>query len=260
MRLKDKTAIITGSSRGIGKEIAILFAQEGAEIVLNDIIMDYDLSSNNSLMDLMGQIKNLGRRCAYVKADVSQELEVNHLVQKTVSEFGKIDILINNAGISPKKEGKKVPIFQLDKEEWDHVFAVNMDGVFLCSKAVLPYMMQNKGGKIINISSMDGKTGGFSVSAHYAASKAAVITFTKTLAREAAPYGIYVNCIAPGCIATEMLLNRPKEIIDSYNQYIPLGRIGKTSEVATVALFLATDASSYITGATIDVNGGWIMD
>jgi 3-oxoacyl-[acyl-carrier protein] reductase len=187
-------------------------------------------------------------------------MEVDHLVQKTISELGGIDILINNAGISPKKEGKKVPIFQLDKEEWDHVFAVNMDGVFLCSKAVLPYMMGKKGGKIINISSMDGKTGGFSVSAHYAASKAAVITFTRTLAREAAPYGVHVNCIAPGCIATEMLLNRPREILDSYNQFIPLGRIGKTSEVAAVALFLASEASSYITGATIDVNGGWLMD
>ena len=168
--------------------------------------------------------------------------------------------MINNAGISPKKDGRKVPILELDEGEWERVFAINIGGVFLCSKLLLPYMIQNRYGRIINISSVDGKTGGFySVSAHYAASKAAVIAFTKSLAREVAPYGINVNCIAPGCIETEMLMNRPKEILEFYTQHIPLGRIGKASEVASVALFLAGDASSYITGATIDVNGGWIM-
>jgi 3-oxoacyl-[acyl-carrier protein] reductase len=255
MQLRNRRAIITGSSKGIGKEIALLFAREGADIVLNS-----SSSSEESLRDLIKEIRDMGRRCIYVRADVSKKPDADSLIERTITELGSIDILVNNAGISPKKDGKKVPIMALEQKEWDRVFAVNVGGVFLCSRAVLPHMMRNGKGKIINISSMDGKTGGFySVSAHYAASKAAVITFTKTLAREAAPYGIHVNCIAPGCIATEMLLNRPKEILDSYSQYIPLGRIGNTSEVASVALFLATDASSYITGATIDVNGGWVM-
>ena len=255
MQLRNKKAIITGSSKGIGKEIALLFAREGADIVLNS-----SSSSEDSLQDLIREIRDIGRRCIYVRADVSKKPDVDSLIERTISELGSIDILVNNAGISPKKNGKKVPIIELEQKEWDHVFAVNVGGVFLCSRAVFPHMIKNRNGKIINISSMDGRTGGFySVSAHYAASKAAVITFTKTLAREAAPYGIHVNCIAPGCIATEMLLNRPKETLDSFNQYIPLGRIGNTSEVASVALFLATDASSYITGATIDVNGGWVM-
>jgi 3-oxoacyl-[acyl-carrier protein] reductase len=255
MQLRNKKAIITGSSKGIGKEIALLFAREGADVVLNS-----SSSSEESVRDLIKEIKEIGRRCIYVRADVSEKPDVDSLVERTISHLGAVDILVNNAGISPKKNGNKVPIVEMEQKEWDRVFAINVGGVFLCSRAVLPHMMKNRNGKIINISSMDGKTGGFySVSAHYAASKAAVITFTKTLAREAAPYGIHVNCIAPGCIATEMLLNRPKEVLDSFNQYIPLGRIGNTSEVASVALFLATDASSYITGATIDVNGGWVM-
>lgn len=256
MQLKNKTAIITGSSKGIGKEIALLFAKEGADIVINS-----SSSSEGSLRDLIEEIKETGRRCIYIRADVSKKPEVDLLVQRTLSELGSINILINNAGISPKKEGRKVPIIELQQEEWNRVFAVNMDGVFLCSKAVLPHMMKNKEGRIINISSMDGKTGGFySVSAHYAASKAAIIAFTKTLARESAPYGINVNCIAPGCIVTDILMNRPNELLDLYLQNIPLKRFGKTSEIASVALFLASSASSYITGATIDVNGGWVMD
>jgi 3-oxoacyl-[acyl-carrier protein] reductase len=261
MAVRNKRVLITGSARGIGKEMAILFAREGADIVLNDIVPERQIDTETPLRYLFEMIKGTGRRCIYVYADVSKHGDVTRLAEKVVSEFGGIDILINNAAISPKKEGRKVPILELDEREWEEVFAINIGGVFLCSKLLLPYMIQNRYGRIINISSMDGKTGGFySVSAHYAASKAAVIAFTKTLAREVAPYGINVNCIAPGCIATEMLLNRPKEILESYIQHIPLGRIGKASEVASVALFLSSEASSYMTGTTIDVNGGWIMD
>ena len=260
MPLKNKTAVITGSSRGIGKEIALLFAKGGANIVLNGVQVDSNSPQTNALSDTIRKIASFNKNCIYVQADISKVSEVNKLVDRSISTFGKIDILVNNAGISPKHNGKRVPIVDLEKAEWDRVLDINLGGVFLCTRAVLPHMIKRRYGKIVNISSVDARTGGYgSVSAHYAASKGAVITFTKTIAGETAAYGINANCIAPGAVETEMMLDRPKEILERIRKNIPVKRFGKAIEIAQTALFLASDTSNYITGVTLDVNGGRLM-
>jgi 3-oxoacyl-[acyl-carrier protein] reductase len=172
-----------------------------------------------------------------------------------VKEFGRIDILVNNAGIC-----QVTPVDQIEEKDWDRMFAVNVKGVFLCSKAVMGFMMKQKSGKIINLGSLAGKVGGIATGAHYAATKAAVLCFTKSLAKFLGPHGIRVNALAPGVIETDMTRMITGGDWRNFLATIPLGRIGDVKEVAKVAVFLASDDSSYLTGETIDINGGQFMD
>ena len=248
MRLKDRVSIVTGAARGIGKAIALEFAREGAQVAVFDLIAD-------QATKVTEQIRAMGRKSIAVGMDISKSAEVNGAIQKVLKEFGRIDILVNNAGIC-----QEAPIEAITEEDWDRVFAVNMKGVFLCSKAVMGTMKRQKSGKIINFGSIAGKVGGIIAGAHYSATKAGVMCFTKSLARELAPFGVNVNAIAPGVIETAMTQMLTKGDWEQFQRIIPLGRIGTVEEAAKVALFLACDDSSYITGEIIDLNGGQLMD
>lgn len=248
MRLKDKTAIITGSADGIGKAIAIRFAKEGASVVICDI--------NERLGKSVARLLNKkNQRAIFVKCDVSIQEEVNQVIKENLSHFKRIDILVNNAGIM-----NNYPIEKLKAGDWDRTMAINLRGAFLFSKAVIPYMRREKSGKIINISSLAGKTGGIMVGIDYSTSKGGILAFTKSLARELAPYNINVNAICPGTTKTGLIKKFTNKERNKLLRKIPLGRLGKPADIASCALFLASDESSYITGATIDVNGGLLMD
>ncbi|MEM2210295.1 MAG: 3-oxoacyl-ACP reductase FabG [Nitrososphaerales archaeon] len=248
MKLKGRVAIVTGAGRGIGRAIAITLAREGANIVVNDI----DLQAAEETVKI---IKAMGYEALAIKADVSNKNEVDSMIKKTLEAFGRIDILVNNAGIF-----SSTLIENITEQQWNRIMDVNLKGVLLCSQAVIKTMKNQRFGKIVNITSLAGKVGGIFSGADYAASKAGVICLTKSLAKQLAPYGINVNAIAPGVIETDMTKYWPKEVKESFLKQIPLGRFGKPEEVAEVVLFLVSDASNYITGEIIDVNGGYLMD
>lgn len=243
--LKEKVGIVTGAGSGIGKAIAKKLAQEGCNLVANDI-------NETSLNNVVNEIQSLGYRAIGIKADVANKTEVELLVKTTIQKYGKIDLLVNNAGIYPAS-----PVTELKEEEWNRVIDVNLKGVFICSQEVVKYMIKQKSGAIVNIGSVDGKEppGG---NAHYSAAKAGVMNITKTFALELAKYGIRVNCVAPGWVATPNILanDRWKMIINK----IPIGRLAKVEEIADGVLFLLSDSSSYITGEILDINGGLMMD
>ena len=253
MKLKDKVAIITGGNKGIGRAISLAFADEGADIVIADIIATKEVSN---------EIRNKGRRELVVKTDVSRAKEVDNMVQKCLEKFGKIDILVNNAGVL-----SVAPIIELDEKEWDRNMDINAKGVFLCCKTVAKQMIkQGEGGKIINISSLCGKIG-CRYLGHYCASKFAVIGLTKTLALELAPYHINVNAVCPGVVETDMLIREYQSIAKLENTTveelrknvlptIPLGRLSQPEDVAKVVVFLASPDSDYMTGQAINVTGG----
>ncbi|MCC7429505.1 3-oxoacyl-[acyl-carrier-protein] reductase [bacterium] len=244
MLLKDKVAIVTGSTRGIGKEIACDFAREGAKIVVT--------GTNEEKLKLTSEeIASMGCEVLCVKADVSSFEQAKNLVETTISKFGRVDILVNNAGIT-----RDNLIARLTEEDWDIVLAVNLKGVFNCSKAVTRIMMKQRIGKIINITSVVGVTGNAGQS-NYAASKAGMIGFSKSLAKELASRNITVNCVAPGFIETEMTseLANTEALLNS----IPLKRTGKTIEIAKLVTFLASENADYITGEVIHVDGGMAM-
>jgi len=244
-RLKGKIALVTGSTKGIGKAIAFELAKEGANVVIN--------SRNQSEADkVTHQIHDqVGVKTLALRTDVSNIEEVKTLMKKTVDYFGRIDILINNAGVF-----EICPFLQISEDTWDKIIDINLKGTFLCSKLALPIMVKQKSGVIINMSSMAAKTGGILPVAHYAASKAGIIALTKALAREFAPYGIRVNAVAPGVIKTKMAESQAEE----KRKIIPLGNLGEPEDVAKTVSFLASDDASYITGEVIDVNGGLVMD
>jgi 3-oxoacyl-[acyl-carrier protein] reductase len=243
--LKDRVAIVTGSSRGIGKSIALAFAREGAHIVLNGW-----RTSLQRLKTLAREIETQRVKTLIVRGDVSRAKGVHELIQKTLERFERIDILVNNVGISPLAS-----IEQMTEKEWDEVIRINLKSTFLCSKMVFPYMKKQRSGVILNLSSGSAKSGG--VGAHYAASKGAISTFTKSLAFEGAPLGIRAVAIAPGPIETEMAesLFKPerKQFLESI---IPLGRLGKPEEIAEAAVFLCSDEASFITGEIVEIDGG----
>jgi 3-oxoacyl-[acyl-carrier protein] reductase len=243
--LKDKIAVITGSSRGIGRSMARAFAREGAHVVLNG-----RRTSSRLLTELAKELESEGVHTLIVKGDVGTAAVAHRLIQKTLDRFGRIDILVNNAGISPSAS-----IEEITEAEWDDVFKTNLKSTFLCSKMALASMKKRGSGVILNISSGSAKSGG--VGAHYAASKAGVSTFTKSLSFEGAPYSIRANAISPGPIATEMAheLFTPerKKTLESL---IPLGRLGKPEEIADVAVFLCSEEASFITGEIIELDGG----
>jgi len=242
-----KTVLITGASRGIGREIAIKFASEGYNIMLN-----YN-NSETKAKTLAKQIEKLGVKCLLIKADVSVESEVVDMVNLALKEFGKIDVLVNNAGVALSK------LFQLTTtDEIARVFGVNTFGVINCSKAIVPSMVSEKTGKIINISSIWGKVGA-SMETIYSASKGAVIAFTMALAKELAPSNISVNCVCPGVIDTDMLLEYSDDDKKELKEQTPLNRLGTPQDVANAVYFLASDNATFITGQVITVDGGFAL-
>ena len=241
-KLDGKVAIITGAAQGLGRAIAETFSREGASVVVNDI--------NEEVAQRVAD--EIGGRFIY--ADVKVEDDIKALIDQTVKLFGTIDILVNNAGILRTSR-----IDDITRAEWDLVLDVNLNGVFLCTKAVLSIMKERKYGRIVNISSSAGRSVATLGGAHYTTSKAAVLGFTRAVAKEVAPFGITVNAICPGLIDSEMVrLECSLETIAAYEKTFPVPRLGTPAEVASLALFLVTEAD-YITGASIDINGGDLM-
>ena len=247
--LRGKTALITGSSYGIGKGIALHFAKAGANIVIN-----YSKSEEKA-QQAVSEIIEEGAHAVAVKADVSSSEEVKKLVETTVESFGSIEILVNNAGILPFG-----PIEEISDEILDRVFRVNFFGAFYCSREVVPFMKKKRYGKIVNVSSIAAQRGDHATASCYGASKGALSVFTKSLARQLGPYGINVNAIAPHAIITPMMDYWDEEKRKQMQESIPVRRLGTPQDVAVVALFLVSDESSFITGQIINVNGGYLMD
>ena len=241
--LKDRVAIVTGAARGIGRAIAEAFAAEGARQVLADV--------DREALDAAG--RDLGMLA--VPTDVSDEAAVRVMVEATLGRYGRIDILVNNAGICPLTQFESI-----SRAEWDRVLAINLTGAFLCSQAVAPHMQAARYGRIINISSAAGKMGGVMVGAHYAASKAGMLGLTWSLARLYAPFGITANAIAPVTVETDLTRDWPPEILEQLRRSIPLGRLARVTDVASAAVFLASEQAGFVTGEVLDVNGGFLMD
>jgi 3-oxoacyl-[acyl-carrier protein] reductase len=242
-RLKDRVAIITGGARGIGRAIAETFTAEGAHVVLADV--------DRAALETAG--RDLGALA--VPTDISDEAAVRALVEATMRHSSRIDILVNNAGICPLTQFESI-----SRAEWDRVFAINLTGAFLCSQAVVPHMRAAGYGRIINVSSAAGKMGGVTVGVHYAASKAGMLGLTWSLARLYAPFGITANAIAPVTVETDLTREWPPEILEQLRRSIPLGRLARVADVASAAVFLASEPSGFITGEVLDVNGGFLMD
>jgi len=246
MRLKDKTALVTGGARGIGREIALCLAREGANVVIWDVNPE---SAKSTAKD----IEALGVKADYAQADVTKFNQVEESVNKILDNFQKLDILVNNAGIT-----KDNLLLRMSEADWDAVINVNLKGTFNCTKAAAKVMLKQKSGKIINIASIIGIMGNFG-QANYAASKGGIIALTKTTAKELASRGICVNAVAPGFIQTEMTAKLPADIQQKMLAQIPLSRLGKPEDVANLCLFLASSESDYITGQTIIIDGGMVM-
>ena len=245
--MNKKTVLITGASRGIGRAIAKLFAENNYNVVIN-----YNKSENEA-KELQNYLTNKGYSARIFKADVSNVNEVNSLVNYTIGQFEKIDVLINNAGIS------KTNLFtDISYDEWNEIMNVNLNGVFYTTKKALQYMLPEMSGKIINISSIWGMVGG-SFEVHYSASKAAIIGMTKALAKELGPSNINVNCIAPGVIKTDMLNNVSDDTLDILKEETPLMKLGSPEDIAKCALFLASDGGDFLTGQVISPNGGFVI-
>jgi len=247
-RFKNRIALVTGAAMGIGREIALRLANEGADLVL------FDLSEK--VHDVVDEARKLGVEALGVTGDVSRRVDVERLVSEAVRVFGKIDILVNNAGIYPFK-----PFLEMSEDDWDRVINVNLKGTFLVTRQVAPLMVKQMYGRIINISSISGLVG-FPGLSHYCASKAGVIGLTRALALELAPYNITVNTIAPGPIETGTRASTPQipEQIVKQEQIvraIPIGRIGKPADIALTVVFLASEEAGFITGSVIVVDGGY---
>ena len=246
--LENKIAIVTGGARGIGRAICLALAQEGANVAIADLQMDAAEETGE-------MVRKCGRKSIVLKTDVSSEQSVNVLCARVLDELGAVDILVNNAGLC-----RKIPILDIDIAEWDLVLAVNLRGTFLMSREAFRSMKEKRSGKIISIASAAAKIGGMAAGAHYSASKAGVICFTKSLALQAAPFKINVNAVAPGPIATEMTDAWGEDTNRVFAANIPWKEYGRPEDVAHVVVFLASDKSCYITGEIIDVNGGLVMD
>jgi len=242
LRLQGKTALITGGLNGLGRETALVFAHEGARVAVCDLPPDGG--------ELVAAIRGQGGEGFYTAADVSQLSEVEAMVGAVLQKFGAIDILINNAGIT-----RDATLLKMTPEQWNQVISVNLTGVFNCTKAVAPHMVERGKGRIINASSIVGLSGNFGQT-NYAAAKAGLIGMTQTWARELGPKGITVNAVAPGFIATEMVKKMPEKVQQTMRDRTPLRRLGEPRDVANAYLFLASDEADFINGAVLRVDGG----
>ncbi|PWH13354.1 MAG: 3-oxoacyl-ACP reductase [Anaerolineae bacterium] len=252
MRLKDKVTLITGGAAGIGKATALRFAEEGAKVV----ICDLNEEAGNALL------AELGPEARFYKVNVANRQEVQAWVDDVVAHYGRVDVLVNNAGILRDalfvrvKDG--VLVKQMEESAWDAVINVNLKGVFNCAQAVAPIMIKQGGGVILNASSVVGLYGNFGQT-NYVATKAGVIGMTKVWARELGRYNIRVNAVAPGFIMTEMVQQMPENILNEMKAHTPLGRLGEPRDIANAYLWLASDEASFVTGATISVDGGIVV-
>ncbi|MFH1643086.1 MAG: SDR family NAD(P)-dependent oxidoreductase [Patescibacteria group bacterium] len=247
---KNKVVVITGARRGMGRVDALLFAQNGAKVVVSDI-------SQEDCQAVVDEIEKKGGEAIAVKCDVSQKQEVDNLFQKTIEKFGRVDVLVNNAGIAEFK-----PFLEITEEEWDRTLDINLKGYFLCAQIAAKKMAKQKSGVIVNIASIAmGQVGvGFPNIVHYCASKGGIAAMTEAMALELAPYNIRVNAIAPGMIETPMVdsIKQDPKATEGILNRIPLGRMGKPEEIADLVVFLASDKSSYITGSIVVIDGGWL--
>ncbi len=246
MKLAGKVALVTGGAQGIGKAVGLLLARNGADIVISDINLE-------KAEETAKEVQALGRKALATKVDVAALGDVEKMVEAILTQFGKVDILVNNAGIARDKL-----ILRMTEEDWDAVLNINLKGTFNCTKAVVRHMSKQKSGKIVNIASVVGEMGNAG-QGNYAASKAGVIGFTKTIAREFAQRGINVNAIAPGYIETPMTDALPDKVKEELKRLIPMDRLGKPEDVAEAVLFLVSESANYITGQVLNVNGGIYM-
>ena len=242
-----KVAFITGGSRGIGKEVALKFADNGYNIVINYV------SDKTDTQELEKEFTKRGVEALIIKADVTNTEQIENLVKEVIEKFGKIDVLVNNAGVT-----KDNLLMRMSEEEFDKVVEVNLKGTFIVTKAVIKYMMKKRSGSIINLSSVVGVAGNAG-QANYSASKAGIIGFTKSVAKELASRNIRANAVAPGFIETDMTAVLSDSVKENIHNQIPLKRMGSAKEVANLIYFLGSDESSYITGQTINIDGGMLM-
>jgi len=253
MRLQGKVSIITGAGSGLGKEIALLFAREGSKVAIAEIQEEGGQAT-------VQQIEREGGSALFLRTDITRASDVERMVEKTLQAYGRIDVLVNNAGINPSR----TPVHETSEEAWDQTLSVNLKGAFLCSKYVLPVMMKQKGGSIIHIASIVGAMG-CSDRAAYAASKGGLIGLGRSMAVDYASYGIRVNTLNPGFIETELtrvyfdkLREQDPKKMERIIDHHPLGRLGRPEDVAYAALFLASDESPWITGLDMGVDGGFL--
>lgn len=242
--MRTKTCVVTGASRGIGRGIAERFGEDGCEVVVNY------RSSTKPALEAVERIEAAGGSATAIQADVTDVEQVREMRDEVHDTYGEIDVLVNNAGIN-----QDVRFTEMSHEEWDTVLDVHLDGAFHCTQAFFEDLADVEEGRLINISSIIGKGGNFG-QANYATAKAGMFGFTRTIALELAPNGSTANCVAPGFIRTSMVENLPEHIKDQIREDTPLGRLGTSDEIAEVVAFLASDASSFITGEVIDANGG----
>jgi len=247
LKLKNKIALVTGAGDGIGKQTALLFAEEGAKVVVNDMSLD-------RAQRVVNKIKEKDGDAIAVEADVASSSAVNQAVEEALRIFGKIDILVNNAGIYPTK-----PIQEMNEEDFDLVISVDLKGVYNCTRAVVNPMIERRYGRIISLSSVAGKVGSVANVSHYAAAKAGVLGFTKSVARELAKFNINVNAVAPGIVDTALLGESRDTLLAKVIKANPIPRLAKPREIANVVVFLASDVASYLTGSVVTVDGGYTM-
>ncbi len=244
---ESKTVFVTGGSRGIGKEVALKFAENGYNVVINYV------SSKTNVQELISEFENKGVKALVMQADVTDKEAIEEVVKKAIEEFGAIDVLINNAGIT-----RDNLLMRMSEEEFDKVIEINLKGTYIVTKAVTKYMMKKRKGSIINLSSVVGVAGNAG-QCNYSASKAGIIGFTKSIAKELASRNIRSNAVAPGFIETDMTAVLSDEVKENIHNQIPLKRMGTAEEVANLIYFLGSDESSYITGQVINVDGGMVM-
>jgi 3-oxoacyl-[acyl-carrier protein] reductase len=246
VRLKDKKAIVTGAGQGIGRSIALKMAQEGADVV----IAEWNPETGNQTRK---EVEAVGRKALFMKVDVASRIEVQNMVAEILRAWGRIDILVNNAGFD-----RGATLLKVKEEDWDAVLGVHLKGTMNCIQAVAPHMIEKQYGKIVNMSSIYGKSGGVAAIS-YSAAKAGIIGLTKSVARELGGYLINVNVVLPGLILTPTIAKMAEKYRDMIIERTPLGRIGQPEEIANVVAFLASDEASFVTGAAIEVSGGSSM-